>query len=574
MSDDREPHPTLQPRLEPRYEPDVGPGRAPRHYRGAFFVALALAAAFALATATLWWRLHQRTTPGARAAAQAPAGGAPQSPDAGQPEVSAPPGAGSSAMPAAKPQEAPLAPIQLSPQRMQSIGMQTGRAAYKQVDDELRFAGSVQVDERRLAYVQTRFAGWIRRLFVATTGEFVRRGQPLFTIYSPDLVATEQEYLLARKNLGALEGSPVDGVAAGAASLLAAAKARLQQWQVPARAIEKLEASGQAITDLPIDSPASGYVMEKNVLPNMYVQPDTKLYTVADLAKVWVVAQVFQDDAGRIKPGDPAEVTVDAYPGAVFRGAVDDLLPQVDAATRTLPVRLVFPNPGLHLRPGMYVNVRLRLPLGRQLVIPAAAAFQSGSRSLVFLYRGDGNIEPRQVELGARVGDDVVVAKGLSAGDAIVTSANFLIDSEAQLEAAAGAFVPPPPGAGAASAIHAPAQAKAAVNAVEAVSAVEMTTDPQPPRKGANTVRVRVTGPDGRPLAGAEVGVTFFMAAMPAMGMAAMNTTIKAGDQGGGMYAGQGNLESGGTWQVTVTVRQAGRTLAVKHLTVNATGGM
>jgi Cu(I)/Ag(I) efflux system membrane fusion protein/cobalt-zinc-cadmium efflux system membrane fusion protein len=474
-------------------------------------------------------------------------------------------------MSAAKPQETPLAPIQLSPQRMQSIGMQTGSVAYRQVEDELRYVGSVQVDERRLAYVQTRFAGWVRRLHVATTGEFVRRGQPLFTIYSPDLVTTEQEYLLARKNQGALQGSSVDGVAAGAASLLGAAKARLQQWQVPTREIEKLEASGNAITDLPINSPASGYVIEKNILPNMYVQPDTKLYTLADLAQVWVVAQVFQNDAGRIKRGDPAEVTVDAYPGAVFRGVVDYLLPQLDAATRTLPVRLVFPNPGLRLRPGMYVNVRLRLPLGRQLVIPAAAAFQSGSRSLVFLYRGDGNIEPRQVELGPQVGDELVVARGLAAGDAIVTSANFLIDSEAQLQAAAGAFVPPPPGAGAASAINAPAQAHAAV---EAVSAVEMTTDPSPPRKGGNTVRVKVTGADGKPVAGAEVSITFFMAAMPAMGMAAMNTTIKASDQGGGRYEGQGNLESGGTWQVTVTVRRQGRTLAAKHLTVNATGGM
>jgi RND family efflux transporter MFP subunit len=443
--------------------------------------------------------------------------------------------------------------------------LQTGIAAYRQVEDELRFAGSVEVDERRLAYVQTRFAGWIRRLYVATTGEFVRQGQPLFTIYSPDLVTTEQEYLLARQNQGALAGSSVAGVAAGAASLLEAARARLRQWQVPARAIETLEASGQAITDLPIDSPASGYVLEKNVLPNLYVQPDSRLYTVADLGKVWVVAQVFQNEAGRIRPGDPAEVTVDAWPGAVFRGAVDELLPQLDAATRTLPVRLSLANPGMKLRPGMYVNVKLRLPLGRQLVIPAAAAFQTGGRSLVFLYRGDGNIEPRQVELGARVGDELVVARGLAAGETIVTSANFLIDSEAQLQAAAGAFMPPPPGAGAAAAINAPSPAPATV---------EMTTDPSPPRKGSNTVRVKVTAADGKPVVGAEVGVTFFMAAMPAMGMAAMSTTIEAGDRGGGMYAGQGSLESGGTWQVSVTVRRQGRTLATRHLTVNATGGM
>lgn len=560
---------------EPGPNPPGGeqPGRAPR-YRGAFLAALAVAAAFALATGVLWWRLHQRPMPSAGVAAQAPARSDLQPREAGNAGGPTPQGASSNTieggvshdmMAAAQPQEAPLAPIQLSPQRMQSIGLQTGIAAYKQVEDELRFTGSVQVDERRLAYVQTRFAGWIRRLYVATTGEFVRRGQPLFTIYSPDLVTTEQEYLLARQNQDALAGSSVDGVAAGAASLLAAARARLRQWQVPAREIEKLAASGQAITDLPIDSPASGYVLEKNVLPNMYVQPETRLYAVADLGKVWVVAQVFQNDAGRIKPGDPAEVTVDAWPGAVFRGAVDQLLPQLDAATRTLPVRLALANPGMKLRPGMYVNVRLRLPLGRQLVIPAAAAFQTGGRSLVFLYRGGGNVEPRQVELGARVGDELVVAKGLAAGEAIVTSANFLIDSEAQLQAAAGAFVPPPPGAGAAAAINTPPPAPATV---------EMTTDPSPPRKGSNKVRVKVTGADGKPVAGAEVGVTFFMAAMPAMGMAAMSTTIEAGDQGGGTYAGQGSLQSGGTWQVTVTVRRQGRTLATRHLTVNATGGM
>jgi RND family efflux transporter MFP subunit len=556
MTYDREASPNPQP------PDDLG---RTRRYRWAFFVAQALAAAFALATSTLWWKLHQRSMRSARVAAPASAGRDLSLPQAGQSEVSAPPGAPSSAMAAANPRESPLAPIQLSPQRMQSIGVQTGRVAFKDVEDELRFAGNVQVDERRLAYVQTRFAGWIRHLYVATTGEFVRQGQPLFTIYSPDLVTTEQEYLLAQRNQRALEASSVDGVAAGAASLLSAAKARLRQWQVPARDIEKLEASGQVMTDVPIDSPASGYVIEKNVLANMYVQPETKLYTVADLRRVWVYAQVFQNDAGKIKIGDPAEVSVDAYPGIDFKGQVADLLPQLDPATRTLPVRLEFPNPGLKLRPGMYVDVRLRLPLGRHLVIPVAAAFQSGTESLVFLYHGDGNIEPRQVEVGSRVGDDLVVKKGLAAGDVIVTSANFLIDSEAQLQAAAGAFMPPPPGAGAAAAMN---------PAAPALAAIEMTTDPSPPKKGRNTVRVNVKGPDGKPLVGAEVKVTFFMAAMPAMGMAAMNRTINASDQGGGLYSDEVELESGGTWQVTVTVRRQGRTLATRHLTVNATGGM
>ena len=150
----------------------------------------------------------------------------------------------------------------------------------------------------------------------------------------------------------------------------------------------------------------------------MYVQPDTKLYTIADLSEIWVFAQIFQNDAGKIKPGDPAEVTVDAYPGQVFRGKVDYLLPQLDMATRTLPVRLVFPNPGLKLRPGMYVNVSLKLPLGQRLIVPDSAVFHSGTKNLIFTYAGDGNIEPHEVELGPHVGDQFVISKGVKAGRA------------------------------------------------------------------------------------------------------------------------------------------------------------
>jgi nitrogen fixation protein FixH len=295
------------------------------------------------------------------------------------------------------------------------------------------------------------------------------------------------------------------------------------------------------------------------------VQPETHLYTVSDLSDVWVLAQVFQNDAGKIKPGDHADVTVDAYPGKVFSGRVDYLLPQMDATTRTLPVRLVIPNPGLKLRPGMYVNVRLKLPLGKQLVVLGSAVFHSGTRNLVFTYRGDGNIEPREVELGARVGEQQIVMKGVQAGEKIVVSANFLIDSEAQLQAAAGTFVPPPPGAGAAASMNAPAQNQATA---------ELTTDPSPPHKGSNTVRVRLTSSDGKPVTGAQVTVTFFMPAMPDMGMAAMKTVVNASDKGGGLYEGNGDLGSGGTWQVTVTATQNGQFIVSKHLALNATGGM
>jgi Cu(I)/Ag(I) efflux system membrane fusion protein/cobalt-zinc-cadmium efflux system membrane fusion protein len=461
--------------------------------------------------------------------------------------------------------EPQLTPVQLSPQRLQSIGVRVGQVAYKPVRDEVRFYGNVQTDERRVAYVQTRFAGWIRKVYADASGEFVRKGQPLFTIYAPELVATEQDYLLAKNHAAAVEKSSVQGVAEQAASLLGAAKQRLLQWDIPPSEIQKLDTTGKVITDLTINSPVSGYITEKNALPNLYVQPETRLYTIADLADVWVYAQVFQNDAGKIKPGDPADVTVDAYPGKVSRGRVDYLLPQLDTATRTLPVRLVFPNPALWLRPGMYVNVKVQLPLGRQLVVPASAAFHSGTRNLIFLYHGGGNIEPREVEFGPRVSDDIVVLQGVKAGDQIVTSANFLIDSEAQLQAAAGAFMPPPPGAGQAAAMNVPAAPQ---------GNLELTTDPTPPHKGSNIVRVKLTGQGGKPITGAQVTVTFFMPAMPAMGMAAMKTVVQATDMGNGVYEGKGNLGSGGTWQVTITATRNGQTIATKQLTLNATGGM
>jgi Cu(I)/Ag(I) efflux system membrane fusion protein/cobalt-zinc-cadmium efflux system membrane fusion protein len=261
-----------------------------------------------------------------------------------------------------------------------------------------------------------------------------------------------------------------------------------------------------------------------------------------------------------------AAITVDSYPGQTFSGRIEDILPQVDMTTRTVRVRLAIVNAGLKLKPGMFVNVNLKTSLGRQLVVPASAVFQSGTSQLVFLNHGNGNLEPKEVTVGPRVGDEFVVLKGLEPHQSIVTSANFLIDSESQLQSAANSFAPPPPGAGAnAPQPHAPAAAKVSI---------EFTTDPNPPQKGNNALHVKLTGPDGRPTTGAEVKVTFYMPAMPAMGMAAMNTTSKLTEKGNGLYDGSGSLGSGGTWQVTIVVQKNGVTFGTKQLRVNATGGM
>ena len=460
--------------------------------------------------------------------------------------------------------ETSMAPVQISPQRMQRIGVTTGTAEYKQVSDQVRATGTVDIDEQLLSYVQVRFPGYIRKVFVNATYFYVRKGEPLFTVYSPDLVATEQEYLLAQQEQKVLGNSTVDGVASGAASLSSAAEQRLAQWEVPPSELETLRNAGKPITDLTINSPVSGYVTEYNALPNMYVEPSTRLYTVADLSRVWVYAQVFQDDVGRLRPGDPVDITVDSYRGRIFYGRIDQILPQVDLATRTVRVRLVIQDPGLKLKPGMYVNCDLKSPLGRQLVIPASAVFQTGTRQMAFLYDGNGMIQPKEIVAGSQIGNEVIVVRGLKPHQQIVTSANFLIDSESQLQAAAGSFMPPPPGT----------DANSSSPGAIAQGTIDFTTDPNPPRKGQNVFRARLTDSKGAPFAGAQVSVRFYMAAMPAMGMAALNTTATLTNKGNGLYEGSGSLGSVGTWQVTILAQKNGKTIATKHLNVNVTGGM
>jgi multidrug efflux pump subunit AcrA (membrane-fusion protein) len=526
-----------------------------QRYRSAFFITLGIAILLAGALAFLWFHPEALN---ARIPSISPNQTAAKADLVSQPSHSGP----NTPQPGAS--EPKLVPVTLTPQRMQSIGVRTGTVDYKQVHGEIRTTGNVEADETRLAEVQVRFAGWIQKVFVDATFQQVRKGQPLLTIYSPELVATENEYLLAKQNREFLAQSTVPGVASGAGSLLSSATERLKQWMIPEREIEELERSGNVKRELEIDSPASGFITERNALPNMYVQPGTKLYSVADLSTVWVYAQVFQNDLGRIKTGDLAEVTVDSYAGRTFPGRVSFIWPQLDQTTRTAKVRLEIPNPELKLSLGMFVSVKLGAALGRQLAIPAAGVFQSGTRQIAFVERGSGYFEPREIETGVRAGDDFVVLKGLKAGEHIVTSANFLIDSESQLQSAMASFAPPAPVNGATSAMNAP----------QGQVSIDYSSDPSTPHKGNNTFRVKLTGADGKPVTGAQVSATFFMPAMPAMGMAAMRTVATLGEKGGGIYEGPAQLQTGGSWQVTVIATKNGQTLAQKQFSVIAEGGM
>jgi len=459
-----------------------------------------------------------------------------------------------------------LAPIRITPERRQLIGLKFAKVVRKNVSDRLETTGNIETDERLQGYVQTRFAGWIEQVFANSTYQYVRRGQPLFTIYSPDLVSTENEYLLAIDARKRVPESSVADVTTYASSLVDSAAERLKLWNVSPREIARLERERTVRRAVEIDSPMSGYIVERNALPNMYVQPETRLFTITDLSKVWIYAAVFQDEIGKIRPGDPATVTVDAYPGASFDGRVDFIWPQIDLMTRTAKVRCEFKNPKGQLLPGMFAHVALDLPMGEQTVIPDTAVLRTGTHNVAFIDRGAGYLTPAEIELGPHVGDEFIVRKGLEPGQQIVSSANFLIDSESQLQAAAGAFVPPPPG------VDANAGRPSAQPLPEA--SIEFSSDPNPLARGHDKALVTLRDSKGAPISGAQVTLSFYMAAMPAMGMAAMRAQGTGQDMGNGKYVASIELPSGGTWSLTITASKDGHTIATKEMNVSVSGSM
>ena len=454
-----------------------------------------------------------------------------------------------------------LAPMQLSSAQIQALGLTVGTTEYKQINNELRATGIVAIDDRLVSYAQVRFSGYIRKVLVDALYQYVHKGDPLFTIYSPDLVATQQEYLIANNNQRALSSSTIRGVAAGARTLSGAAERRLQQWNISSDQIEALRRTGRVLEYLTIQSPASGYITERVAYPNLYAEPGTRLYTIADLSRVWINAQVFPPDVGFLKVGDMAQITVNTYPDRVFQGRIEQILPQVEPATRTVNVRLAVENAGLLLKPGMFTDIDLKLSLGRRLVVPVSAVFHTGLRQVVFLSHGNGVIEPQGVELGPQVNDEVVVLKGLREHQPIVTSANFLIDSESQLQAASGGALPLQASAGSAGASQPKIQ-------------IDYSSNPDPPHAGANRITVKLAGTNSAAVTEAEVGITYFMPAMPSMGMAEMSASAQLAESQPGHYQGTVILSMGGTWQVTITAKQNGKVVAMRKFSVNAKGGM
>ncbi len=326
--------------------------------------------------------------------------------------------------------------ITIAPERLRTIGVKFDPATRRPVDKEIRTVGRVEIDERLVGRVNVKFEGWIDRLLVSAVGDHVKMGQRLFTIYSPDLVATQEEYLLALQSFRDLGASEFQEVSRGAKDLLEATRRRLQLWDIKENHIEDLERTGTVLRTLPIHSPVSGTVLRMEARAGTYVTPGTELYFIADLSHVWITADIYEYELPLISVGQGATVTLSYDPEAKLHGHVGFIYPTLDPKTRTAKVRFELDNPGERLKPNMYANVALTIPLGTRLVVPRDAILESGERQLLFIHHGDGQLEWRSITVGARTGDWVEVTKGLDEGDHVVTGANFLIDSESQLKAA------------------------------------------------------------------------------------------------------------------------------------------
>jgi RND family efflux transporter MFP subunit len=448
----------------------------------------------------------------------------------------------------------PRAPVELDIRRQQLLGVRLATVERAALTRAIRAPGVVKWDESRWTDVTLRLEGFIRDLYVNRTGQAVRRGQSLFTVYSPDVASALAEYRLALRARDALGPAVSPSAREQAARLVDAARARLDQWQISADQANAPESIGELRTVF--RSPASGIVMEKMAVAGMRAMPGDRLYRIVDPSVVWVEASVYEPDLGVIQVGQHAKVTFDTFPGETFDGRVTFIAPTLDEETRTTIVRLELANRQQRLRPGMFASVDLVAPLGTTLVVPADAVLDSGRRQIVFVSDGDGYFTPRDITPGRTSDGQVQILRGLSAGERVAESGGFFIDSESQLRAALKGYE-----AATREADNGTARAKLMIS---------LTTETDPVRTGPVALVVTAKGTDGQPVSDAAVSVDFNMAAMPSMNMPAMHSQASLSPAGNGTYRGSIDVLMAGRWDVTVTVTRGSERLGSSRQTVIA----
>jgi Cu(I)/Ag(I) efflux system membrane fusion protein len=444
--------------------------------------------------------------------------------------------------------------INVSPEKQQLVGIRTALAEIRPLIKKIRTVGIVTYDETRVAQVFSKVDGWVEKLFVDYTGKLVQKGQPLFTYYSPDLVTTQEEYLLALDAKQRLGSSSIREISAGADSLLESAHRRLALWDISEDQIGELQKSRKPKRSLMLYSPISGFVIKKDVLQGMKVMPDKELYTIADLSTVWVNADIYEYELGHIRIGQKATINLSYFPGRAFNGKVTWISPVLDEKTRTAKIRLEFPNREFILKPEMYANAEIEIDAGRKLAVPDEAVLDSGLRKVVFIDKGEGRYAPAEVKLGGKFDGYYEVISGLSPGERIIASASFLLDSESRLTEAMGAM------AGMAGhgdmkgmETKAPPKAGPQEKKVQELT-LTLATQPEKPKAGDNVVRLKITDKSGQIVKDAQVSFVFNMT-MP--GMVPSKGAGKLSKDG--FYETKTSLAMAGEWEVTVTIRRPGQ---------------
>ncbi|MGH9554582.1 MAG: efflux RND transporter periplasmic adaptor subunit [Terriglobales bacterium] len=438
--------------------------------------------------------------------------------------------------------------IFIAPQRQQLIGINTAPVTARRLVKEIRAVGKVAYNETKLTHIHIKFTGYIEEVFVDFVGKVVKKGEPLFTIYSPDLLATQEEYLLSMKSRGALKDSQFPWIANGSADLLEAAKRRLRLWDISDGEIEELERTGKAKRALTIFSPVGGIVTQRAAYHHgRYVNPEMDLYTIADISTVWVQAEIYQYELPFVKVGQTAEIEF-PYSGNAknLRGKVVYVYPFLDPKTRTTQVRMDFPNPDLELRPEMFVNVQLKIDLGERLAVPEDAVLDTGTQQYVFVDQGEGYFEPRAVKLGPDAAGYYAIREGLKANERVVTAANFILDSESRVR---GVFAN----------MGKPSAQAQPTSAVPAETLKLDIMEPKTAKVGVNTVRIALKDASGKPVENAEADLTL---SMPQMGaMPPMSSQAKLKHMGNGQYEGKVSIDMAWTWEATVTVKKDGKVM-------------
>ena len=332
----------------------------------------------------------------------------------------------------------PLGTVIIKADKQVLAGVRTTLVERKPLVREIHTTAQILADETKIAHIHVKVAGFIDRIYVDFVGQLVKKGQPLFTLYSPDLVSTEEEYLIAKRGDASLGSSPFVEVSDGAKSLLNSPRERLKLWDISDEQIKTLDETGKVAKYLTFYSPITGFVIDRKAFPQTSVTTDTELYTVSDLSSVWAEAQIYEYEVPYVHLGQMMSLTLSYYPGKTYTGTISYIYPTVDSQTRTVKVRVQIPNPGFMLKPQMFADALLRVDYGTKVVVPQEAVLDSGTEQVVYVVHDGGVFEPRKVTLGPVIDGNYAVLTGLKGGETVVTSGNFLVDSETRLKTSMG----------------------------------------------------------------------------------------------------------------------------------------